>query len=437
VFYPATEVHLLTLPFAIPVLRAFAEDAIRAGLRPLQHNSNLQRTKNMQSTSTASKVEINWFENSWNEELKQNITTVRELEKYLPLSHEEIKNLQAVADRHPMNIPRYYLNLIDPNDPDDPIRKLAIPSTDELILAGSMGETTGDPYGDDKHDKGNGILHKYPYTALVVATEYCSMYCRHCFRKRMVGLPNDQTVKSFQQAARYIAEHTEIKNVVMSGGDPLLLPTDALRKMLDALRDIEHLNYVRIGSRAPVVFPIRLFDNELIDLLADFNRDKPLYVPTHFNHPAEITEESREAVQRLRSAGVTVNNQAVLLRGVNDSVETLTELMDGLLQIGVNPYYLYQCMPVERVRHHFQVPLKQGVALVDDARRKMDGYAKRFEFIIGHDIRKLEICGYIDDKLILKQLHARPGHQEESSRILVRQLTDNGGWLNDLPEVHI
>ncbi|HKJ39024.1 MAG TPA: KamA family radical SAM protein [Anaerolineales bacterium] len=391
----------------------------------------------MQSTSTASKVEINWFENSWNEELKQNITTVRELEKYLPLSHEEIKNLQAVADRHPMNIPRYYLNLIDPNDPDDPIRKLAIPSTDELILAGSMGETTGDPYGDDKHDKGNGILHKYPYTALVVATEYCSMYCRHCFRKRMVGLPNDQTVKSFQQAARYIAEHTEIKNVVMSGGDPLLLPTDALRKMLDALRDIEHLNYVRIGSRAPVVFPIRLFDNELIDLLADFNRDKPLYVPTHFNHPAEITEESREAVQRLRSAGVTVNNQAVLLRGVNDSVETLTELMDGLLQIGVNPYYLYQCMPVERVRHHFQVPLKQGVALVDDARRKMDGYAKRFKFIIGHDIGKLEICGYIDDKLILKQLHARPGHQEESSRILVRQLTDNGGWLNDLPEVHI
>lgn len=389
----------------------------------------------MRSTSAARKFEINWVDTGWQEELKQNITTVHDLENYLPLSHDERKDLQEVADRHPMNIPRYYLNLIDPNDPDDPIRKLAVPETDELILAGDMGETTGDPYGDDKHDKGNGILHKYPYTALVVATEYCSMYCRHCFRKRMVGLPNDQTVKSFQQAARYIAEHTEIKNVVMSGGDPLLLPTEALRKMLDALRGIEHLNYVRIGSRAPVVFPMRLFDNELIDLLADFNRDKPLYVPTHFNHPNEITEEATEAVKRLRSAGVTVNNQAVLLRGVNDSVETLTELMDGLIQIGVNPYYLYQCMPVERVRHHFQVPLKDGVDLVDDARRKMDGYAKRFKFIIGHDIGKLEICGRIDDKLILKQLHARPGHQEESSRILVRQLTDNGGWLDDLPEV--
>ena len=391
----------------------------------------------MQVKSAANNTDINWYEVDWKDELKNNITSVDGLEEYISLNTQEAKDIREVADRHPMNIPRYYLELINPNDPDDPIRKLAIPSTDELILAGSMGETTGDPYGDDKHDKGNGILHKYPYTALVVATEYCSMYCRHCFRKRMVGLPNDQTVKSFQEAAKYIAEHKEIKNVVMSGGDPLLLPTEALRKMLDALRGIEHLNYIRIGSRAPVVFPIRLFDDELIDLLTDFNRDKPLYVPTHFNHPNEITPVAKEAVQRLRSAGVTVNNQAVLLRGVNDTVEMLTKLMDGLLQIGVNPYYLYQCMPVERVRHHFQVPIKQGVDLVDDARRKMDGYAKRFKFIIGHDIGKLEICGRVDDKLILKQLHARPGHQEESSRILVRQLNDNGGWLDDLPEVSL
>lgn len=391
----------------------------------------------MQVKSAANNTDINWYEVDWKDELKNNITSVDGLEEYISLNTQEAKDIREVADRHPMNIPRYYLELINPNDPDDPIRKLAIPSTDELILAGSMGETTGDPYGDDKHDKGNGILHKYPYTALVVATEYCSMYCRHCFRKRMVGLPNDQTVKSFQEAAKYIAEHKKIKNVVMSGGDPLLLPTEALRKMLDALRGIEHLNYIRIGSRAPVVFPIRLFDDELIDLLTDFNRDKPLYVPTHFNHPNEITPVAKEAVQRLRSAGVTVNNQAVLLRGVNDTVEMLTKLMDGLLQIGVNPYYLYQCMPVERVRHHFQVPLKQGVDLVDDARRKMDGYAKRFKFIIGHDIGKLEICGRVDDKLILKQLHARPGHQEESSRILVRQLNDNGGWLDDLPELSL
>ena len=300
-----------------------------------------------------------------------------------------------------------------------------------------MGETTKAPYGDDKHDKGNGILHKYSYTALVVGTEYCAMYCRHCFRKRMVGLPNDQTVKSFQQAAKYIASHPEISNVVISGGDPFLLSTSAIKAMLEALKDIPHLNFVRIGTRAPVVYPIRFFDDELIDVLRDFNRAKALFVPTHFNHPNEITPVAEKAILRLREAGITVNNQAVFLRGVNDNVETLVELMNGLLRIGVSPYYLYQCMPVARVRHHFQVPLKEGVDIVDEARKQLDGYAKRFKFIIGHDIGKLEVCGRINDKLILKQLHARPEHPEESSRMLVRQLTDNGGWLDDLPEVEL
>lgn len=376
-----------------------------------------------------------WSRVDWQEELSNNVNDIEDLKGYLALSPEEEAELKKVTDSHPMNIPRYYLDLIDADDPDDPIRKMAIPAAEELIVAGAMGETTGDPYGDDKHDKGNGVLHKYPYTALVVATEYCSMYCRHCFRKRMVGLPNDQTVQNFQQAATYIAAHPEIKNVVISGGDPLLLPTGALEKMLEPLRTIPHLNYVRIGSRAPVVYPVRLFDNSLIELLADFNREKPLYVPTHFNHPKEITSTARDGVARLRSAGVTVNNQAVLLRGVNDDVETLTELMDGLLRIGVNPYYLYQCMPVSRVRHHFQVALKEGVDLVDEARRRMDGYGKRFKFIIGHDIGKLEICGRVGDRLVLKQLHARPGHQKESSRLIERSLTENGGWLDDLPEI--
>jgi KamA family protein len=332
-----------------------------------------------------------------------------------------------------MNIPRYYLNLIDSSDPQDPIRKLCVPESEELIVAGTMGETTKDPYGDDKHDKGNGVLHKYSYTALVVATEYCAMYCRHCFRKRMVGLPNEQTVKNFQVAADYIASNPQISNVVISGGDPFMLPTDTLRQMLNALKNIPHLKFVRIGSRAPAVYPIRFFDDELIKLLADFNKQKTLFVPTHFNHPNEITPVATEAVLRLRQAGITVNNQAALLRGVNDDVDTLVNLMNGLLEIGISPYYLYQCMPVERVRHHFQVPLKEGVELVDAARQQMDGYAKRFKFIIGHDIGKLEICGQIDGKLILKQLHARPGHEEESSRLLVRKLTEDGGWLDDLP----
>lgn len=372
----------------------------------------------------------------WKKELQQNIKTVDQLKQYLTLSPSEEISLREVVAKHPMNIPRYYLNLIDHDDPDDPIRKLAIPSSDELIVGGAMGETTKDPYGDDKHNKGNGILHKYPYTALVVSTEYCSMYCRHCFRKAIVGLPTDKTVENFQQAAKYIADHKEITNVVISGGDPLLIATPLFIKMLESLRKIDHLNYVRIGTRTPVVFPYRLFDQDLIDYFKDFNRDKTLYVPTHFNHVKEITPLAQEAVARIRSAGVTVNNQAVLLKGVNDKEDDLVDLMNGLVRIGVNPYYLYQCMPVSRVRHHFQVPLKEGTLMVGRAKRRLDGYAKRFKFIMGHDIGKIEICGIADgDILVMSQIHARPEHPEEASRILMRKLTENAGWLEDLPGV--
>lgn len=382
-------------------------------------------------------AEHDWSSIDWRQELQHNVTTLAQLKKYLPLTAPQEKDLGAVVAAHPMNIPRYYLGLIDPADPDDPIRRLCVPEVDELVVAGAMGATTTDPYGDDRHDKGNGILHKYSYTALVVGTEYCAMYCRHCFRKRMVGLPTEQTVRNFQQAAKYFADHPELSNVLISGGDPFLLPTDIIARMLDALMDIEHLNYVRIGSRAPVVFPMRFFEDDLIAVLHRVNQAKTLYVPTHFNHPREITPEAARAVLRLREAGITVNNQAVLLRGVNDDVDTLVELMNGLVRIGVNPYYLYQCMPVARVRHHFQVPLRQGVDMVDQARQQLDGYGKRFKFIIGHDIGKIEICGRIGDKLIMKQLHARPEHPEESSRMLVRRLTDRGGWLDDLDEAEL
>ncbi|PHR23889.1 MAG: KamA family protein [Desulfotalea sp.] len=389
---------------------------------------------NVLSTALAEK---NWKEMDYRQELKRNITNVDELSRYLPLTAEEKNDIRQIEQIHPIIIPRYYLSLIDPQDKDDPIRRLCVPDAQEMIVAGGMGDTTQDPYGDDKHDKGNGVLHKYDYTALVVTSEYCAMYCRHCFRKRMVGLTNDKTVKNFHKAAEYIADHPEITNVVMSGGDPLMLPTKILKKMLDSLRDIPHLNHVRIGSRVPVSYPIRLFDDELIEVLKDFNSAKTLFVPTHFNHPREITSVSTEAVKRLRDVGVTVNNQAVLLAGVNDNVKTLRDLMNGLLRIGVNPYYLYQCMPVARVRHHFQVPLKKGVDLVDEARRYFDGYAKRFKFIIAHDIGKLEICGRIGNKLVLKQLHARHGRDEEISRLLVRELTETGGWLDDLPEASL
>lgn len=381
--------------------------------------------------------DIDWRNCDWKDELKNNINSIEGLKNYIDLTPDEESKLQEVVKNHPMNIPRYYLSLIDPESPTDPIRKLAIPTADELVVAGDMGETTQDPYGDDKHNKGNGILHKYPYSALIVATEYCSMYCRHCFRKRLVGLPNDKTVENFQNALKYIREHKEITNVIISGGDPFFISTPQLKEMLQGLADIEHINYVRIGTRAPVVYPMRFFDDELMDYLKEFNKKKTLYIPTHFNHANEITDIAREAILRIKEAGITVNNQAVFLNGVNDSVEAIEDLMNGLVRTGINPYYLYQCMPVSRVRQHFQIYLKRGIDIVDTAKQKLDGYAKRFKFIMGHEIGKIEICGRIDDKLILKQLHSEADKPEDTSRMMIMQLTDTAGWLDDMQEINL
>lgn len=373
---------------------------------------------------------IDWTSLDWRKELANNIVTVDQLKAYTPLDEAEEAAIREVVTAHPLNVSRYYLSLIDPTDPHDPIRKMCLPSAEELVTVGAMGSTTADPYGDDKHDKGNGILHKYDYSVLLVVTETCATYCRHCFRKRIVGRSNHLTLKDFSKARDYIAAHPEIDNVILSGGDPLMLPTPVLREMLTALAEIEHVRFVRIGSRIPVTYPLRLFDDALIDLLGQINERKTLYIPTHFNHAREITPTATDAIRRLRMRGITINNQAVLLRGINDTAKDLIELMNGLLAIGVNPYYLYQCMPVTRVRHHFQIPLRHASAIVDDARAHLNGYAKRFKFIIGHDIGKFEICGILNDQIVLKQIHARSGHEDQASRLIMRPIDDKSGWIS-------
>ena len=373
---------------------------------------------------------IDWTQLNWKEELRRSVTSLEQLKQHVTMSAQEEREIAGVFDLFRVSIPRYYLSLIDPDDPDDPIRRMCLPNVEELVVAGSMGESTADPYGDDKHDQGNGLLRKYDSSVLVVTTETCAMYCRHCFRRRMVGRPSEPILRDFGRVVGYVAANKDITNIIFSGGDPLVLTTPVLRKLLMPLADIDHLGFVRIGTRTPVTFPSRIFEPELIELLAEFNQRKALYLPTHFNHVKEITPTSTEAIRRLRMAGITVNNQAVLLRGVNDNADALRALMDGLVRIGVNPYYLYQCMPVTGVSHHFQVPLRRAVEIVDDARRDLDGYAQRFKFIIGHDIGKLEICGLWDGKLVLKQLHARRGHREQASRLIVQEIGENEGWVD-------
>jgi KamA family protein len=364
----------------------------------------------------------------WQDELNNNVTTLEELKEYIDLDAAEEKKLQKVIDKHPMSIPRYYLSLIDPGDRNDPIRKMAVPSTGELDLDGSY-----DTSGESKNTKLPGLQHKYKNTVLLLSANVCSMYCRHCFRKRMVGLSNDEIIGRFHEAYDYLADHPEVNNVLISGGDSLILPTHVLGHFLAQLSRLQHLDYIRFGSRMAVTFPDRILkDPELLELFRAYSRkERRIYLHTQFNHPREITKESTEAIHRVIKSGVIVNNQTVLLRDVNDNPEILAGLQRNLVRIGVNPYYVFQCRPVKRVKNHFQVPLAEGYRIVAKARGMLDGLSKRFRYAMSHEKGKIEILGILGDEIFFKHQQARdPG---DVGRFFKRKLDEAAGWLDDLP----
>ena len=221
-----------------------------------------------------------------------NISTLEHLRCYVDLSSEEMDQIKQIIQIHPMRISPYYLSLIDWNDPNDPIRKIAVPNFEELNVEGFY-----DTSGESENTKMPGLQHKYSETALILATNKCAMYCRYCFRKRLVGLPTDELLKRFEDAATYIREHEEINNVLVSGGDPLVLQNDIIESFLESLTDIRHLKFIRFGSRVPVTLPERLNDPEILRIFRKYSRrDKRVYVVTQFNHPREITPKSINAV---------------------------------------------------------------------------------------------------------------------------------------------
>ncbi len=369
-------------------------------------------------------VELNW-----QDELSNNVTTLEELKEYIDLNAAEEMKLQKVIDKHPMSIPRYYLALIDQSDPNDPIRKMAVPTVDELNLDGSY-----DTSGERKSTKLPGLQHKYQNTVLLLSSNVCSMYCRHCFRKRMVGLSNDEIMGRFQEAYEYIANHREVNNVLISGGDSLILPTHVLGHFLSELSRLDHLDYIRLGTRMAVTFPDRILnDQELLEFFRAYSKkNRRLYLHTQFNHPREITKESTEAVHRVIQSGVVVNNQTVLLRDVNDTPEVLADLQRNLVRIGVNPYYVFQCRPVKRVKNHFQVPLAEGYRIVAKARGMLDGLSKRFRYAMSHEKGKIEILGILGDEIFFKHQQARD--PKDAGRFFKRKLDESAGWLDELPE---
>jgi lysine 2,3-aminomutase len=356
-------------------------------------------------------------------------TSAEELKEVLGLGYGEVRDMERVTRRYPMKIPAYYLNLIDPTDPEDPIRKMAVPSVEELDGDGSL-----DTSGEAQNTVVPGLQHKYRQTAVILSTNDCAMYCRHCFRRRLVGLSDAEVAGRIDATAAYVREHEEITNVLISGGDPLMLGNRQIFAYLEALTAIGHLDYIRFGTRVPVTFPQRITgDPELLEGLGRFNRQKQLVIVTQFNHPREVTPEAGKAVRLLRRLGLRVCNQTVLMRGINDKAEVLGELLRKLTAIGCQPYYVFQCRPVTGVKNRFQVPLLRGLEIVEKAKAMQSGMGKAFKFCLSHPAGKLEILGALPGGGILFKYHEAK-NAANCGRIFVRDLPEDACWLPDDPE---
>jgi lysine 2,3-aminomutase len=306
--------------------------------------------------------------NDWKWHFRHRITSVDELAKFIPLTLKEQAQLRLVTKRYPLAITPYYLSLIDPADPADPIRQQAVPVFDEIALAGIGFE---DPLEERRDSVVPGLVHRYPDRVLMVLTDICPMFCRHCTRKR--EWCHGGWVRSASEVEAmldYIRSHKAVRDVVISGGDPLTLSTQHLESVISSLRRIEHVEIIRIGTRFPVVLPQRI-DDELCSMLSKYG---PIWLNTHFNHYREITPEAAAACDKLVRSGVPVNNQSVLLRGINDSVEVQTKLCQGLLKIKVRPYYLYQCDEAEGTEH-LRTPVETGLKIIEGMRGYTSGLA--------------------------------------------------------------
>jgi lysine 2,3-aminomutase len=305
----------------------------------------------------------------WKWQMQNAVRSVRQLRTLLEFSEEDLEAIGRLEADYKLVIAPYYFSLIDPTDPADPIRLQSVPSPREA--ENPSGYELEDPLEEDKDSPVPGLTHRYPDRALLVTTPACSMYCRFCTRKRATLTRGgwEAITHDDQRMVDYVARHREIKDVIVSGGDPLTLPTNKLKFFLDNLSKIDHVDVIRIGTRVPVTLPQRLYDRELIDLLASSGK---VWIQTHFNHPREITPEAKRVCNALLRAGMPVNNHSVLLKGVNDDLGTMRNLLRGLLRIKVRPYYLFHCDPVIGAGH-FRTSVWKGIEIMEGLRGHMSG----------------------------------------------------------------
>lgn len=308
----------------------------------------------------------NW--NDWKWQTSNRIKTAKDLKKYINLTQDEEDTILNILGHLRMAITPYYLTLIDPLNPDCPIRAQAIPFGSELIKGKN---DLFDPLAEDHDSPVPGLTHRYPDRVLFLITDMCSVYCRHCTRRRFAGTKDAELkIEQINHAIDYIREHEEVTDVLLSGGDAFMASDERIEYILKKLREIDHVQVIRFGTRTPVVMPQRVTE-KLVNMLKKYH---PIWVNTHFNHPDELTPESKKAIDLLADAGIPVGNQSVLLRGVNDCVHIMRKLVKGLIAIRVRPYYLYQCDLSVGIEH-FRTSVSKGIEIIEGLRGHISGFA--------------------------------------------------------------
>jgi lysine 2,3-aminomutase len=351
---------------------------------------------------------------------------IQELDRSLP--RDERKRFEKVERIFPFRSNEYYLSLINWNDPEDPLRKIVIPDPRELDPAGRL-----DPSSEKNYTVMPGLQHKYPQTALMLLSDVCGGICRFCFRKRLFLKQEREVAPDIPACLDYIRNHEEITNVLLTGGDPLMLSTGQLEKVIQELRQIEHVQIIRIGSKLPAYNPLRILkDPSLLAMFHQYSTEKKrIYVMAQFNHPQELTETAIRALNALREAGVVVVNQTPLIAGVNDSPHTLAELFRRLSFIGVASYYIFQCRPTIGNRL-FTVPLETSFRIVHEAFSLCSGLAKRARFIMSHSSGKIEIVGCTADRVFMRYHQA--ARKEDQGRFMIFPSNPAACWFDDYEE---
>ncbi|HEY0793326.1 MAG TPA: KamA family radical SAM protein [Chthoniobacterales bacterium] len=306
--------------------------------------------------------------NDWKWQLKNRVTKLSDLETKLELTREERAGVLLSGQKLSLAVTPHFFNLIEPHNPHCPIRRQVIPRLEEGTRS---PEEMADPCGEDSHMPVPGLVHRYPDRVLFLVTDRCASYCRYCTRSRVVSGVGEQHLETdFAEAFRYLEQHPEIRDVLLSGGDALLFSDEKLRSVLRRLRSIEHIEFLRIGTRVPIFLPQRITD-DLCRMLQEFH---PLWMSVHVNHPRELTLEVKQALERLANHGVPLGNQSVLLKGVNDDLPTMKALVHKLLRCRVRPYYIYQCDLIHGSAH-LRTSVAKGLEIIEGLRGHTTGYA--------------------------------------------------------------